>query len=358
MFNYFRLILVTLLLCCAFNMKAQHFYAFKGKVISDKGNPISFCHIILKNDTQKGVLSDYDGSFIIDVMKNDTLLIKYLGYKDKTFIIDGLNNGLITIEQDVINLQEFTITYSKEKLTAKKIVKKTINFWENNHLTYKPETIYKTNVDVDISVTKERKNIYQFIGEINLYVKEKRIYTNKSYHKLKKQNIVFSEKILNLPGATPYSYVPNLYFKLQTDTKVNFELGEITNYQNKEVYHIKYYRKKANGVCAYGGHMLINKNDFHLIYFEAITKKCVGLNYEQEQLEWSYAIIKTFFNNKIDNYYYVSKVESEVKYFYTKEGKRNFYLNKSFIKINNTSILKKINLSDLIFAKDLFLGTN
>ncbi|MCF6241521.1 MAG: hypothetical protein L3J74_09280 [Bacteroidales bacterium] len=85
--SYF--IISVLFFCSLASVKAQNhagndstIYHFKGKVVNDEGNAISFAHII---DLRRGhaTISDTSGRFHLPVMRNDSIRISAIGYQVK-----------------------------------------------------------------------------------------------------------------------------------------------------------------------------------------------------------------------------------------------------------------------------------
>jgi hypothetical protein len=356
MFKLQKRLIVLFFLCCAFILKAQHNLTLEGKITSSNGSPISFCHIVLKNDLTKGVLSDYKGNFSIDVNKNDTLLVKYIGYKSTSIYVKDFDNKPIKLKQKSLQLKEFVITQSKKELSAKKIMKLAIKNNENNYLSYNKDNQHIKNTEVDIQIKTNDNDLYLFKGNINIYLIKNRLHIDKIDKKYKTQNLIFTEKFININGAHPYSFVPNLYSKLEIDTKHKFEFGEITNYKGVEVYQIKYYRPEGNGICESAGMYFVTKKNYNIIYVESITtKKCMGLDFDTEKLNWKYGIVKQHYKRNLRNIYDVSKVECETKFDYEFNGEINTFFHKNVLTVNNTKNYKDINSNNLIYAKDFFL---
>lgn len=82
----------------------------KGKVFdSETSEPLPIVNILNQN-TGNGTLTDFDGSFLLEgVSVNDVLLFAYLGYKSLEIIYTGQTDLLIALEADISSLQEVVL---------------------------------------------------------------------------------------------------------------------------------------------------------------------------------------------------------------------------------------------------------
>jgi len=327
--------------------KAQHSLRLNGKIVTEKKQALSFCNIIIKGQPTKGVVSDYDGNFSIDINLGDTLLVSYIGYETKYFVVKDSIFTTIALKQTTFNLSEFIVKPNK-MLTAKKIIKKTLENWNQNHFVHEQDKTYRIGIIADFLVDKNQEKIYGYDGSITLVgYKDNRIYANLKDTSFRYQTDYILPRIYSLSGGSPYKLlIPQIFFQLFVNNKYSFEFGSIDYYSNQPVYHIKFTNKKGGGLCEGGGYYLISKNDFSLLYIETITKDCVGFTNEYENMVWKYAIVRTFFDKKIGDKRHVTKVESEIRYSYSLNNSIDefFYKNKLVI----TEIIQK---QDIIFDK-------
>lgn len=109
---------ITLLLLMLVNIIAygQGAYTVKGVVTSKGDNtPLPGVSIRILKST-KGVQSDFDGNFSIEVKKGDVLQISYLGFKPESVIIDNQKTLNIVLTEDVSALDEIIIVgYGTQK---------------------------------------------------------------------------------------------------------------------------------------------------------------------------------------------------------------------------------------------------
>lgn len=102
---YFSLmvnITIFLWLGCGFNVFGQEI-VIKGSVQDTKGKPIYAANVYVKSNPKKGIVSNSDGEFSIEVDNlNDTLIISFISYKSKEVHlsnIDVTKEIFITLEE-------------------------------------------------------------------------------------------------------------------------------------------------------------------------------------------------------------------------------------------------------------------
>ncbi len=97
-----------------------------GTIVDSAGNPIGGATVIDKSDNTNGVISDFDGHFVISVIESTKELeVSYLGFKTKTVTIDG-DFVNITLEEeaselDGVTIQGFASVSSKARVRAQAI---------------------------------------------------------------------------------------------------------------------------------------------------------------------------------------------------------------------------------------------
>ena len=80
-----------------------------GQVVDQDGEPLIGATVKLKN-AQTGVITDFDGNFTIDAPSNGTLLISYVGYKDREIAIRGRAIiEQIQMESDAMMLEQVVV---------------------------------------------------------------------------------------------------------------------------------------------------------------------------------------------------------------------------------------------------------
>ena len=79
-----------------------------GVVIDETETPLIGATVQVKN-TQKGVVTDFDGKFSIKANNNATLIISYIGYKNQEIKIKNQRNLNIKLEPDNAMLDEVVV---------------------------------------------------------------------------------------------------------------------------------------------------------------------------------------------------------------------------------------------------------
>ena len=86
-----------------------------GKVIDELGEPLPGVAIQVKG-TPRGVTTDIDGSFGIDVRDTDILIFTYLGMQDQEVAVENKKQLFITLKEKTDELEEVTIVaFAKQK---------------------------------------------------------------------------------------------------------------------------------------------------------------------------------------------------------------------------------------------------
>ena len=93
-----------------------------GQVVDQDGEPLIGATIKLKG-AQTGVITDFDGNFSIDVPSNATLVVSYVGYKDREIAVRGRAViEQIQMESDAMMLDQVVVvgygTQKKADLTG------------------------------------------------------------------------------------------------------------------------------------------------------------------------------------------------------------------------------------------------
>ncbi|MBI6120817.1 SusC/RagA family TonB-linked outer membrane protein [Salegentibacter maritimus] len=100
----------VLFFCLMFSgVYAQENIIVTGTVLDAKtGIPVPSANIIEKG-TSNGTMTDFDGNYSIEVPKNATLEISFLGYATKEVKVDGRNEIDIDLEEDASALEEVVV---------------------------------------------------------------------------------------------------------------------------------------------------------------------------------------------------------------------------------------------------------
>ena len=132
------IIFCTILLSFQFSMFAQETIEVSGTLTeADTGMPITGANILQKG-TSNGVMSDFNGNFLIKVPGNATLEISFLGFATKQVQINGQTIINIVMESEASSLDEVVVigygTQNKKDVTGAISVVATKDF-ENQPVT-------------------------------------------------------------------------------------------------------------------------------------------------------------------------------------------------------------------------------
>ena len=107
---YERSLILILMLFSASVMQAQN-RTVKGTVSDAQGEPIIGANVVIVGGT-KGVISDLDGKYSIQVPENGAVLkFSYIGFKTKSFnVVKGKNVLNVTLEEDAVMLEQTVVT--------------------------------------------------------------------------------------------------------------------------------------------------------------------------------------------------------------------------------------------------------
>ncbi|MCF8715614.1 TonB-dependent receptor [Joostella atrarenae] len=93
-----------------------------GLVTSENGDPIPGVNVMIKG-TSKGVLTDFDGNYTINVSNsNATLVFSYIGFTSQEIVVGNQKTIKVTLKEDVSQLDEVVVvgygTQKKANLTS------------------------------------------------------------------------------------------------------------------------------------------------------------------------------------------------------------------------------------------------
>ena len=93
----------------------------KGVVTDENGMPLPGVNVIVKNTT-RGVITDFDGNYTIDVMPKDVLQFSYLGFATQEVTVSNQTEINVTLSEDVSTLDQVVLIgygkSSKKELTV------------------------------------------------------------------------------------------------------------------------------------------------------------------------------------------------------------------------------------------------
>ncbi len=89
--------------------RSKKIISVSGRVEDMQGEPLMGAAIIVKGDANTGIVSDMDGNFTLEVPYATTIVISYVGYKNKTIKVYS-QQLLIRLEEDMETLNEVVVT--------------------------------------------------------------------------------------------------------------------------------------------------------------------------------------------------------------------------------------------------------
>lgn len=81
----------------------------KGEVVDEDKNPIIGATVILKNNPSQGTITDYNGEFILQTTKGETLIVECIGFVGQEVVVDS-ENIVITLKNDILELDDIIVT--------------------------------------------------------------------------------------------------------------------------------------------------------------------------------------------------------------------------------------------------------
>lgn len=103
------------------NEKQQDQRKVTGIITDEKGEPIVGANIVQKG-TSNGTVTDVEGRFTMELPKNATLLVSYIGYEPVEMKVDSRNSYIIKLHEDTESLEEVVVigygTTKKKDLTG------------------------------------------------------------------------------------------------------------------------------------------------------------------------------------------------------------------------------------------------
>ena len=102
-----RLLTTLLVLCLSSVVWAQ--MKVTGTVVDMMGEPIIGANIVENGNKAVGTITDLNGKFTLNVGKNATLIVTYVGYVEKKVSVNGKQQLLIKLEEDSKTLDEVVV---------------------------------------------------------------------------------------------------------------------------------------------------------------------------------------------------------------------------------------------------------
>ncbi|MDD3357161.1 MAG: TonB-dependent receptor plug domain-containing protein, partial [Dysgonamonadaceae bacterium] len=91
-------------------LASQQKVTIKGRVVDAEGVPIIGANIVEMGPVSNGTITDNDGNFTLNVLRNATIKISYIGYKDIVINTADRTSFNIVMEEDTQTLSELVVT--------------------------------------------------------------------------------------------------------------------------------------------------------------------------------------------------------------------------------------------------------
>ena len=103
------------------SLHAQTSYLLQGKVLDESNLPLPGVNVFEKTNPTKGVITDFDGNFSIEIEKGTTLMFKFIGFNTQEVAITGQPTINIKMLSETLDIDEVVVTALGIKRTAKKV---------------------------------------------------------------------------------------------------------------------------------------------------------------------------------------------------------------------------------------------
>lgn len=126
--------ILYLLFFCFFYTTAFAQTQIQGKIINAKGQPVFAANVFVKSKPEKGITTDFDGKFKLQVDSNNILVVSFIGYKTQEILLkkrDISKDIIITLKEDSQLLSEVAVVAQdpiSEKFSVTKLKKLDIYF--------------------------------------------------------------------------------------------------------------------------------------------------------------------------------------------------------------------------------------
>lgn len=118
----FHLLMIGLLIFYSSSIFAQSGKSIKGTVVDHTNEPLIGVSIVVKGTT-RGVITDFDGNFVLEAASGETIVISYVGFSTKEITVGSQTDlGHIKLEEDSKMLSEVVVvgygTMEKRAVTS------------------------------------------------------------------------------------------------------------------------------------------------------------------------------------------------------------------------------------------------
>lgn len=199
--------------------QAQDF--LKGTIVDDQDNKLQGVSVYYKNTTQ-GVTTNKEGQFQIKHLKDNTLIIQYLGFKTQELLITNQKDIHVILEPESVHLSEVTLDNKEDPAYAiirKAIAKKSENksrindykasFYSRGAIQFKADSLFMKRIEKEFEDDDLKDTIMGYLSETvsTIYVSPPdKFYEEISASKVSGEETVFS---FNSAEESEYSFYEN-----------------------------------------------------------------------------------------------------------------------------------------------------
>lgn len=339
--------IITILTCISAIAQTTNYKEYKGRILDANTNEVLVFATVTITNTNISTVTNNEGEFSLKVPANNlnsTLIIDFLGYKQKTITLSELQDkkNKIKLEPSIVKLTEVTLNTFKDAkdLVIKTLQNKAINNPSNQNLmtAFYRETIKKRkrNVSLAEAIVSVYKQSYTSSKKdrVKLFkTRKKTDYTRLDTLALKLQGGPYNALYIDFmkyPGYILDKELINLYdFKLQPSTSIN----------GKSVYVVSFKQKESIKQPLYYGKLFISSDNF------ALTSAIYNLNVENRELATNL---------------FVKRKPKDVKVYPTKAAYRVDYREKNgkwYYGYSNVQLTFKVNRKGKLFNSSYSLSS-
>lgn len=130
-----------------------------GRILDDSGNPLPGASVIEKDNPNNGVISDFNGEFVISVNEDSKeLTISFLGFETKTVQIDG-NYLNITLSEEANQLDNVVVKGFSSVASKARVRTQAIQSLPETTVAINAQTIEATGINNLQSFTSQVSNV-------------------------------------------------------------------------------------------------------------------------------------------------------------------------------------------------------
>ncbi|MGX1930411.1 YfbK domain-containing protein [Flagellimonas sp. 2504JD4-2] len=293
--------IITFILCLLAFASSAQLSKISGNV-SDASGPLPGASVLVQG-TARGIQTDFDGNFEISAQKGDTLIISYIGYKNKFVTIEDVAVAIkIVLEEDASSFNEVVVVgYGARR------VKKSLAYSVSSVSSNQPQNTQK----MDIARLLQGKVAGVHITTTNgLLTKQQRLLVKEAQKKKPVADMIYivdGKPIAQANNSIIENLHPNTILKkhIYKPTRAKNTFG-ITGPKGCIVIETKSGNYKVEDDESYAR---INENKFEQVLFNPLSTFSIDMD------KASYSNIRRMINNGQEVKSGAVKIEELVNYF-------------------------------------------